>query len=198
LFTRPGYTIRAFLEGKRKPYYKPLAFILLLSAIYALITFLFGESTYLGEVFAGMASAMNDDGKEPSLTVSFFNWLSNNFAYSTLLLLPVFSLATYLSFIKERYNYFEHLVLNSYISGQQIIVYLVFSLPLFLFQIEGYYVQIIPVIIATVYLFWVIVRFFKGFSIFKKLILSILAYLLYFILVVFIMFIMGVIEGIIQ
>lgn len=50
LFLRPGISIRDYLAGKRKSYFKPIAYVLLLSTIYALLASLISETTFLGEV----------------------------------------------------------------------------------------------------------------------------------------------------
>ena len=39
LFTRPGNSLREFMEGKRKDHYKPLAFLLITSTLYALFDY---------------------------------------------------------------------------------------------------------------------------------------------------------------
>ncbi len=39
----------------------------------------------------------------------------------------IFSLASYLAFIRSGYNLIEHLVLNFFISGQQFLIYAFFS-----------------------------------------------------------------------
>ncbi len=183
LAIRPGNSIRDFLNGKRKQHFKPLAFILMVSAIYVLTTYFTGKKTYLGDAMSGMSSAFSDNGDELAITNIILNWLSNNFAYSTLLLLPIFSFASYLSFIKVKYNYFEHLILNFYIAGQQIIIYLTFDILFFTFKIEGYLIQIVPFIIAMLYLFWAFIQFFKTEKLLLKIVLTILNYILYFIII---------------
>lgn len=56
------------------------------------------------------------------------SWLLANYAYATLLLIPVFSLASYLAFFNYHKTYLEHLVINAYITSQQAIFYTVFVL----------------------------------------------------------------------
>jgi len=194
LFIRPGHSIREFLAGKRIQHFKPLSYILLLSAIYVLITFLIGKKTYLGDSLSGMTSAINDNGSELAITGDILNGLSNNFAYATLLLLPFFSLASYISFIKTKYNYFEHLILNFYIAGQQIIIYLIFALLFFFFKIEGYFIQSVPFILAMLFTFWTFVQFFKTKKLYPKILLTLLTYILNFILIIVAITLIGIIE----
>ena len=47
LFIRPGHTIREYIEGKRVKHFKPVAYILILSAIYTLIANVTHKTAYL-------------------------------------------------------------------------------------------------------------------------------------------------------
>ncbi|HQV75647.1 MAG TPA: DUF3667 domain-containing protein, partial [Flavobacteriales bacterium] len=37
LFTRPGYMMREYLDGKRKAHFKPLSFVLVMAAVYSIL-----------------------------------------------------------------------------------------------------------------------------------------------------------------
>jgi hypothetical protein len=194
LALRPGHSIRDYIIGKRKNHFKPLAFILIVSAFYVLITHYTGKETSLGSSMSGIANAISDDEFGLSKTGNILKWLSNNFAYATLLLLPVFSFASYISFKKAKYNYFEHLILNFYITGQQIIIYLIFALLFFVFRIEGYYIQLLPFIATIAYTFWVFIQFFKTGNLFSKIMLTLLTYLLSYILFIILGILVAIIE----
>jgi len=198
LFTRPGNSIREFLEGKRKRHFKPLAFVLLVSTLYVLTAYFTDKYTFLGDAISGMADSLNKDETKFSITAKILNWFGKNHSYTTLLVLPFFSLASYLVFIKSKYNYFEHLILNFYITGQQMVIYLIFTTLFFLFKIEGYFIDIIPFTIAILYLFWVFIKFFENGKILKKILLTILTYILYLTLIMFAVFFMTIIERVIK
>jgi hypothetical protein len=104
-------------------------------------------------------------------------WFSKNYAYSTLLLLPVFSLASYLSFFKFGKNYLEHLLVNSYITGQQAIFYSLFAIGGTFVNSELF--EIIPLMVSISYTLWVYWQFFSEgnriFNIFR----TMMTYLLY-------------------
>ncbi|TCI92180.1 DUF3667 domain-containing protein [Tenacibaculum sp. M341] len=122
LFVRPGHSIREFINGKRKNHFKPIAFILTLSTIYFLISKISDGHTIIDNFLA----SASDAGDKHNLNTSSSNlakWLSNNYAYTALLLLPVFSFATYISFVDFKKNYLEHIVINAYVTGQQTIFY---------------------------------------------------------------------------
>lgn len=198
LTIRPGHTIRDFLNGKRKQHFKPLAFILFTSAVYVLITYFTNPITVVEEALSGITDALSNNGEKLSITANILNWLLSNFAYSTLLLIPIFSFASYICFLKEKYNYIEHLILNFYISGQQIIIYLTFAALYYIFGIDGYYKEIIPVIVATLFIFWTYIQFFKNHNFFLKISLTILTYILNFILIMIMIVIIVFIEVMIK
>ena len=187
LFIRPGHSIREFIEGKRKQHFKPLAFVLLLSTIYVLLTYFIGTKTFLGDAISGIIDATSKGDKELSKSVIILNWLANNYAYSTLLLLPVFSLASFLAFKKAKYNYFEHLILNLYIQGQQIVIYILFLFLHYTLPSASYILQGLPVFFSILFTFIVFIQFFESRKLITKIILTILTYILYFTFMVILM-----------
>ncbi|KAB1158545.1 DUF3667 domain-containing protein [Tenacibaculum aiptasiae] len=198
LSIRPGYSIREFLNGKRKKHFKPIAFILLTSTLYVLTTFLIDEKTFLGNAFSGATRALSDNNLEKSITANILNWLSNNFGYSSLFLLPFFSFASYISFINQKYNFFEHLILNCYITGQQTLIYLAFEIIFFILKIDGYYTQAVPFFIAILFVFWTFNQFFETKKTFSKILFTSITYILYVIGTTFFFLIFGIIEIIIR
>lgn len=177
LFTRPGHSIRYFLNGKRKQYFKPLAFVFLASTLYVISTYWLGKNTILSEFISGITIGLNNDNTTELLSTKFLNWLANNHAYATLIFLPFFSLASYLAFIKSKYNYFEHLVLNFYITGQQMIIYLIFSFVL----LKDNYLQFIPVILGALFTFWTFYQFFETKKFYAKILLTLITYIYFLI-----------------
>jgi len=97
LFVRPGKSIDEFLQGKRKRHFKPIAYLIALSTAYFLTTQITGQNTWVGDIITGwMNHATEQDANADLPEVA--TWFLTNYAYATLLLLPVFSLASYLSF----------------------------------------------------------------------------------------------------
>ena len=130
LFTRPGHSIREFLQGKRVKHFKPISLVLILAGIYGLISHYF-DINVLSENFemAGNGEKFNQ-GK-----VTFdkmIEWTSQHYSVLALLQIPIFSIGTYFCFKKIGYNYIEHLVINAFVAGQKLIIHIV-SLPLYYF-----------------------------------------------------------------
>lgn len=91
LFTRPGHSIREFIIGKRKNHFKPIAFVLTMSTIYFFVSKISDSPTIIDNFFSGF----NNAGEENDITTNsskLVKWLSENYAYTTLLLLPFFLL----------------------------------------------------------------------------------------------------------
>jgi len=174
LFKSPGQSIQYFLDGKRKRHFKPIAYALILSTIYFLISRTTDQDTWIDNMIIGFSSYESEASIPPSLI-----WFSENFAYTNLLLLPVFSLASYTCFLGYGKNYLEHIVLNAFITGQQAIFYLAFNL-LTLF-IQSSLLEALPVFLALAYLAWVYWQFFKQGNRALNLIRSMLTYVLYLI-----------------
>ena len=178
LTTRPGHSIREFLNGKRKPYYKPIAFFLITSTIYLLIGYLFNRISFLDELLSGFMEGVKFDDESTGLTV--LNWLSKNQTYLILFFLPLYSFATYLAFIKSKYNYYEHLVINLYITSYQLIIYLILGLVFYKDNI----LLLIPLIIGIIYNFWSFSQLFENKKVLNKIWLIISSYITFILLII--------------
>ncbi|AHF17924.1 hypothetical protein NIASO_16835 [Niabella soli DSM 19437] len=106
-----------YLTGRRVNYFKPFAYVILMSTIGALLVKL---------LTSGLAAAYAkyNPGQTMPLREGFFNHYFSAFIF---LMIPLVSLTTYLFFIRRRYNYWEHVVINTYIAAQlnvmQVLIY---------------------------------------------------------------------------
>lgn len=136
LFVRPGSALHAYLAGKRQSFVKPITHAFALSTLYFLLARLTDNVTFLDDFIAGWgrlaeaAELAEDSAKAISyeFQLGILAWFAKHYAYSILLLLPVYAFASYLAFLKVGLNYLEHLVINAYITGQQAIFYCIFAL----------------------------------------------------------------------
>lgn len=119
LFRRPGMMIKEFLDGKRVKYFKPFAYVILMSTISTLLTkwIMNGITAVYEKSFPGSPLPHNE---------SFF---AHYFSLFIFLMIPVVSLVTYLFFKKSRYNFWEHCLINTFLAAQlnimQVLIYLV-------------------------------------------------------------------------
>jgi len=164
LFQRPGHAIREFLNGHRKVYFKPVAYALVLSTFYFFLTKIFGTSTFLNDVIAGFQGGAADKAEfDHNAVILEFStkWLTDNFAYTNLFFIPLFSLASYIAFLGKGQNYLEHVVINSYMIGQQTLFYSSFVL---IGTVTGLndLVHTVDLFLVIAYRFWVYVEFYNN------------------------------------
>ena len=185
LFSKPGHAIRGFLNGQRKVHFKPIAYVLVLSTFYYLITEVF-ETNNLVDDFMGGVNNAREERSDSVQEVPILNWFSDNFAYAILLLIPFFSIGSYISFINRGYNYLEHIVINSYITGQQIIFYSILTI---IGVLAGNIDKMITfaIVISVIYRFWTFMQFFQDKNRIKVGIRLLLSYLLFYIILTLIM-----------
>lgn len=196
LSVRPGKSLKEFLNGKRKNHFKPIAYLLLLSTLYFLLAKITNQSTWVDGIIEGWMNGANEDSSAMEIP-EFVIWFSKNYAYTTLLLIPIFSLATYLSFKKSGKNYLEHIVLNSYITGHQALIYAFFAITAIF--IESKVFDFLPLLLAISYTFWVFGQFFSDGNRRLKILMivmrTILTYILYLLFGVVFIFVLGIIGG---
>jgi hypothetical protein len=181
LFTRPGNSIRDYLQGKRKNHYKPISFVIITATIYLLTTLITGEKTFLGDFLYGLIRGFDD--KEFTTISNILKWGANSYTYLTLILMPLFSFASFVSFRKAGFNYFEHLIINCYIKGAQIILYSVFCFLIYWINNESYILSVLVLLLSIVYFIWFYMQFFDKKTAIYIATRIVLAYFLYFILI---------------
>jgi hypothetical protein len=171
LSTRPGHTIREFVVGKRIQNYKPISYFLVASALYVIATHLMGRNTFIADFVSGFTMDMAEQDQSSGSEV--INWIAKNQTYITLLFIPLFSFASYIAFIKTEYNYFEHLVLNLYITGQQMLIYLIFSFVI----TKDSILTVIPILMGMTYNIWAYFQFFDNKKNINKALLILMTYI---------------------
>jgi hypothetical protein len=124
LIVRPGHSIRAYLEGKRARHFRPLAYLLLLSTISTLID---KGLNYL-IVQENLANGVQVKVHLPFL----YQYISLFF----MLMIPIMSFVSWLVFRHQKYNYWEHLLLETYIVAQFNIVLIFIHLGVY-FKLGG-------------------------------------------------------------
>ncbi len=113
LITNPGKLFREYISGKRKIYYKPVAFFILVTAVYLIIRALINFDPLAG------GSVKNDIEKLNAISPRMgevFRLMSVNI--NNILFLLVFSIALMLKlFFKKKYNLAEYTSIALFIVG---------------------------------------------------------------------------------
>ncbi|PSR53066.1 hypothetical protein AHMF7605_05760 [Adhaeribacter arboris] len=110
LVTRPGHTIREFIEGKRVRHFKPLSLVVVLATLYGL-----HYHYFIKDIFN--VQPLHAEENIVSAYEKLIKWTIDHFAYASLVLILSYTIASYLVFKKMRFNFVEHLVLNTFYMG---------------------------------------------------------------------------------
>ena len=190
IIINPGKTAREFIEGKRVNHYKPLLLAFLLSGISAFVDY---KIVGLNDVMKEIYSQLGEDS--PFYNEVIFNdsmsFVTNFISFIVLLLIPVLAIFTKIVFKKWGHNYYEHVIMNSYIySFSTLINILVFSPLLYVFKDDlGIFMTVMSLFFIV--LPFAIIWFYKGFYsdktlikiILKVLLLSFLVFISYFVFI---------------
>jgi hypothetical protein len=179
LLIKPGQYLKDFFLGKRKGIYKPFAFLLITATIYLVSTGLIGNNTFFDEFIDGVRQALTDKTNSAA-NLRILDFLEYNQTIIILFTVPLFSIASILSYRKYQYNLPEHLILNSYITGIQLLIYSIFSF----FIDQDSELIFIPLILGLLYVLFVYNQFFSEIKWLKRNLKLIVAFLVYFILVI--------------
>lgn len=128
LFTRPGHTIRDFLNGKRVSHFKPISLVLVLAGIYGFLTHYFQINILANNIQVNGSGEKFEATKE--IVSEFSEWISQHYSLLSLIQIPIFSIGTYFGFKKIGFNFTEHLVINAFLTGQRLILHII-TFPLY-------------------------------------------------------------------
>ncbi len=158
LLTRPGHTIREFLEGKRVRHFQPLSFVIVLATFYGLLWH------YL--IFDRLHASLTEPGEDITrASWKIVTWITEHFAFDGLILIITSTLVSYVIFKKRKYNLVEHLVLNTYLMGLFLIVsLLVFPIVYIFHNALTLQYGIVQQGFLLVLMCWCYAQFFKNTS----------------------------------
>lgn len=150
LSIHPGKVAREFVAGKRKKYFPPINFFLIVAAIC-----LFMAGIVYNHQVAANAKKYQVTNSQPNKQPTkyfedsrwkrgaqvgkFFSKYSNLVAMGAV---PLISFLVWLFYIKGRYNYAEHLVANMYITGFSVLFYSLIIQPIKLLYDSNYLVYV--------------------------------------------------------
>lgn len=112
---RPAASMREYMAGRRVKHFKPLAYVLILTAVTTFVShlvesYLFREA--LHSTITVRSSLLN---RVLFSTGQFFGKYPSFFYF---FMIPVISLITWLFFRRSGYNYWENVILNTYLTAQ--------------------------------------------------------------------------------
>jgi Protein of unknown function (DUF3667) len=128
--TRPGKTIKEYIDGKRVNHFPPLTYLLILTS-----TFIFIKSLQFAFGYREIAVKR---------TSEFDQFLDKNILFVFLLLVPFYALIYKLFHLKFRFNYWQLLVAQTFVIGHVIFIMLIPQILFFFFPetrnfLKGYF-----------------------------------------------------------
>ena len=179
LFTRPGHSIREFIEGKRIKHFQPISLVIVLATLYG---FLYH---YFHIVLIDNSTKSDNESKIDFL--QFNDWIGTHYAWVTLLTIPLYTIGTSIAFRKQRYNEEEYFILNCYNASQRLFLHIA-NFPI----LYHYYstpnmktVSLIFYIIDVFFIYWTNEQFFNKLSLIKTFFLTLLSQFIFIISLIF-------------
>lgn len=136
LTLRPGMVAREYLQGKRKKYFNPFTFFLLVMAFFVFSATILNKNLPRVEADpAVIARIPTEAGKASYIATMERAGKATTFMhkYSNLvgmIAVPFLSLITWLCFRRRGFNYSEHLVANLFFTSYNNLVFALFIIPL--------------------------------------------------------------------
>jgi hypothetical protein len=180
LMTRPGHSIKEFINENRHKHVKPVAYLIVTSLIYTIIAHFF----HAAEI--NNSKVQLDFGKA-SYVGKMLHWMQTNVGYSNLIMGIFIALAVKWLFGKYKYNFFEIMTLLCFVMGQTMLLYA--FCDLFVGLLNDTIFKAMITVVGFVYPTWAIGQFFeskKALSYIKSFFSYSLGALLYFIALVII------------
>lgn len=169
LFTRPGNSIREFIEGKRAKHFKPLSLVVVLATLYGFMFHYFDINLYPGN-------------NETVIDYDRFNeWMATHFSWITIATIPIYTIGTYICFRKQGYNFVEYFVLNTFKASQRLFVHVI-TFPLLCYFNGNPKISVIAEVLYVIDLlliFWTNIEFFNKMKKIKAFFLSVLSHLIF-------------------
>ncbi|WP_167605029.1 DUF3667 domain-containing protein [Maribellus sediminis] len=164
LFRNPGKVVGDYLKGKTKIYINPLNYILIIAGAYA---FLVLSLNILDSSLATTNSILQNDGAQPSAEVMemqlrWIEFVKKYMNFIPILMIPFASLISKWYYNKRKLFYGEHLIINTFIFAQSILISVLFSPVLMMFPVI---LKIYPIINFS---FTIIYFTFAFFLIYQK------------------------------
>ncbi|WP_372973486.1 DUF3667 domain-containing protein [Muriicola sp.] len=173
LVIRPGDLLRNYLEGKRKRYYRPVAFFLLTTFLYIVIRSLIGF-----DPFRDSTVVVEGDKVDVSLLTEARNFMLiniNNFLFVFVLTLALLMKL----FFYKRYSMAEFIAVSFYLLG---IYTLLVTCNMFVVQYAGNNLQPLGITIMWLYFIYAMISFMKRpafWVVLKSIIVFLLAFMTY-------------------
>lgn len=183
LVIKPEEVILGYLNGVRKKYMNPFRFLLIILTLYGIAIF-FTRDVAINEM------TILADENQRSITKNMMNFLFDYNSIFTSLLVPFYAIISFVIFLdKRKLNFFEHIVLWTYVQTIYSVLGIISTLPVFFLSQTGNLV--LSSIINITWLIYALIIFKKvfGLTVFQ----TILKFLLFSIIIIFLIILLAII-----
>ena len=173
LCTRPGHTVREFIEGKRVRHLKPISLVVILATVYGVLYHYF-DINLISAIKEDLSSEASD------VLIRINEFMGSHYALISVLNIPFLALGSFLGFKKQGYTYVEHLVLNTYLSALRLF-FSILTIPFLIYLNNTPYLSIFSDFsdyTEVIILIWGYVQFFNRVPKLKSIPLSLLSYVI--------------------
>lgn len=166
LFIRPGTVAREFNAGKRKKYFNPITYLLLVMALQIFLTQKTGINTaYLEEIQRQAQVEMIDADDEYEKNVELMKAVEQQILEHSkiinFLFLPILAFLTWLLFRRAGSNYAEVLVLDVLYMAQILLLYIILCLiPFLIYPQSVLFSMNIYTVVCLIYMVIALKQFF--------------------------------------
>lgn len=119
LFTDPDIVVHDFLNGNTVKYYNPLKYLIVVAGFYAIL--MIGFNIFESNI-ASTNELMGEYGKQTQLQQTINSYTKKYLSIIPILMLPFYSLVSKWVFNKHKLYYGEHLLINTYLYAQYMVI----------------------------------------------------------------------------
>jgi hypothetical protein len=194
LFIRPGKVAREYIiEGKRKKYFNPFQYILILGSIAAFVAV---NSHYMENTMAVIAKpGLAYSARQLKFIHTIGTIQSKYYNFIILLQLPFVAYASFLWYRKFKINYAEHLTLQTFITAQSTFFGMIMMLAAALSGKPGVYISLTMALFNTAFQVYAYTQFFeeRSFKGIMRALASAITGLLFFVLCILVIVVIAAI-----
>lgn len=156
LLFNPGEAIRGYLEGKRVSLYVPGKYLLLVGAVATFLAIYFG--LYLSEDVGSLYASKTF---LPELQ-EFLMYAEEYTTVINVITIPIFALWSFLFYFRRQFNFTEHLILNIYITAEQLALLIAFTPIILIWPAIKEETIFVYSVLTILYNYWVFCDFFHA------------------------------------
>lgn len=162
LFIKPGVVAREYIiEGKRKKYFLPFQYILIIGTIAAFVAV---NTNFIEQTTQALGSNVQYSARQLAFMQKVNMYQSKYYNFMILAQLPFYALGTFLVFRRHQLNYAEHLTLQTFVTAQTALIAMLIMLLVLIIGKSGVYTFSTMAMLTFCFQVFAYTQFFREFS----------------------------------